>query len=209
MVSLEIAETGLFALTLAVGQLTPGPDMLVILKNTLHHGLRTGLWTISGICLGLVVHVTLAFLGLGIIFQQYPKYYLGFRWLGAAYLLWIAWQLLRSLGQRAGEPGSSSNSVEKTLGPFWAFRQGLLTNLLNAKAFLFFSGILAPFTFGHENRRLLYSAIILLEAMVIWPAFAWFMTREQIRVAFFRHTNWFNAGFAALLIAVAIRLAWS
>lgn len=199
-------ELAIFALTMAVGQLTPGPDMLLILKNTLNHGLRTGLATIAGICLGIIAHVTLVLTGSAVLLESLPWLYRSIQFLGAAYLLWVASKLIRSLRS------STDLNVAGRTGnrPFAsAFREGLLTNLSNVKVIVLFSSLLAPIAADPSRSAWPYGLLIIAEALLIWPIFAWLMQRPLIRDSFLKCQRGLNLAFAMLLIAFAIKLLWT
>jgi threonine/homoserine/homoserine lactone efflux protein len=196
-------ELTTFAIAMAAGQLTPGPDMLLILKNTLNRGLKNGLATIAGICLGIIGHVTLVLTGTAALLLTFPALLRTVQVLGAFYLLWIASKLLRHLGTSA-KNGLTPSSQASSLGQ--AFREGLLTNLTNIKVVILFTSLLAPLAADPQGQSWLFGLTIIVEAALIWPLFAWLMLRPRIRRAFYRWQVGFNALFALLLIAFAIRL---
>lgn len=102
-------------------------------------GRRTAFAAVAGIALGLTVQGVLAALGLGVVFQAYPAAYQSLRWAGVAYLLWLAWESWHDASNPAHhQPGGGETPAE-------AFRAGLLTNLLNPKAALFYLAILPGF----------------------------------------------------------------
>ena len=194
-----------FALTMAIGQLTPGPDMLLILKNTLNRGMQQGLATIAGICLGIIAHVTIVITGFAAILSKLPNILTGIRILGAFYLAWVAYQLLRSLTQ-APTTTSENQAPLRKRDLATSFREGLITNLANVKVMILFSSLLAPAIALGTGTAWLYGLIIIIEAAVIWPVFAWIMRRAPIRAAFFRYQRGLNACFAALLLGFAAYL---
>ncbi len=198
-----------FALAMAAGQLTPGPDMLLILKNTLNHGLSSGMVTIAGICLGLTLHVALVFTGLAALLASSPPLFRTAQMLGACYLLWIAWKLLRNLRTPAsnGQSGNNSDTAKQSPLSFpLAFREGFLTNVCNVKVMVLFSSILAPLAMGPDGLQWIFGFIIILEAIIIWPVFAWLMQRPAIRRGFFRYHRALNLTFALLIGGFALRL---
>ena len=200
-----------FAVVMLLGQFSPGPDMLLLLKNAVNRDLRAGLWTVAGIATGLSVHTTLALTGLAVVFNQSP---LAGRVLGIAggiYLGWLAWQLLRSVF-RSG-PGTSPDpaaSPAVALSPRAAFAQGLITNLLNPKAAVFLLSVLAA---GIERdpsvtRKLILAAIIVGQALVFWSLFVWLLQRPVVR-RHYRNSEralnlLFGLGLAGLAIAAII-----
>lgn len=208
--SLDV-DVFLFAFAMAMGQLSPGPDMFVILKNTLNHGLRLGLFTIAGICLGVVAHTTLVVMGLSIALEQTAWLFRLIQAIGAVYLFWIAGKLLASVFQasRRGGDGALREGAATNLQPSEAFREGLLTNLLNVKVMVLFASMLAPFAEGGKRIDPAFPAIMMGQAALIWPLFAWVMQRPWMRRAFFRRQAVINGFFSVMLILFAGKLAWS
>ena len=131
--------TGLlaFALTCLLIELTPGPNMawLAILGAT--EGRARGLVAVAGVATGLTVVGLLAALGVAAVIDASPVAYQALRWGGALYLLWLAWEAWRGEAPGDGHPGAG--------GALRAFRRGLVTNLLNPKAAVFYLAVLPRF----------------------------------------------------------------
>lgn len=137
-----MASLWLFFLALAVVYLLPGPDMILLLQTGARQGRGAALATAVGLGIARGCHVALAALGLAALFKAAPWTFEVVRLAGAAYLLWIGIQCLRSSllpNLDAGEPGVSHGQWRE------AVRRGLLTNLLNPKALLFCSVLLPQF----------------------------------------------------------------
>ncbi|MCK8683916.1 LysE family translocator [Pseudomonas umsongensis] len=137
-----MAGLGLFFMALAVVYLLPGPDMILLLQTGARHGKGAALATAVGLAIARGCHVVLAALGLAALFKAAPWTFDAVRLVGAAYLLWIGIQCLRTtMLPSLDDPGTTD---EKTR---WseAIRRGLLTNLLNPKALLFCSVLLPQF----------------------------------------------------------------
>jgi threonine/homoserine/homoserine lactone efflux protein len=116
--------------------LTPGADMMFCLGQGLRAGPGPAMAASAGIALGSLVHVTLAALGLGAIVAAAPWLFDVIRWVGVAYLLWLAVGALRAGPMRAkGRP----------MGALRAFREGLVVNLTNPKVILFVLAFLPQF----------------------------------------------------------------
>ncbi len=130
----------LFALACLALTATPGPDMLLIASRSLSQGRASGFATLAGIQVGTYCHALAAALGLSQLFLVVPVAYDVVRYAGAAYLLYLAWQTLRSAGPTTGP---SNGSRRYPLGT--VFRQGLLTNLLNPKMALFVLALFPQF----------------------------------------------------------------
>ncbi|MEM9840858.1 MAG: LysE family translocator [Pseudomonadota bacterium] len=119
---------------------TPGPDMLLVAARSAAQGRMAGLMTQVGISAGTLVHALILALGLSQLFLAVPYAYDAVRYLGAAYLLFLAWQAIRA------PQHSKANSASNTDLPiFVIFRQGLITNLLNPKVALFFLALFPQF----------------------------------------------------------------
>ena len=117
--------------------LTPGADMLFCLGQGLRSGPRAAVTASAGISMGSFVHVTLAALGLGALIAALPWAFDVIRWIGVAYLLFLAWQTLRS----SGVEGAKSAGL--TAGR--AFWTGFVVNLTNPKVILFVLAFIPQF----------------------------------------------------------------
>jgi threonine/homoserine/homoserine lactone efflux protein len=104
-----------FALFACVTSITPGPNNTMILASGLNFGLRRSLPHLLGISLGFGVMVAATGFGLHAVFERWPALFDAMRWAGAAYLLWLAWQLARS-----GPLTERSGAVAKPMGFFSA-----------------------------------------------------------------------------------------
>lgn len=137
-----MAGLWLFFLALAVVYLLPGPDMILLLQTGAREGRGAALATALGLGAARACHVALAALGLAALFKAAPWTFEVVRLAGAAYLLWIGIQCLRTTML------PSLTGADPTVGkPMMAaaVRRGLLTNLLNPKALLFCSVLLPQF----------------------------------------------------------------
>ena len=116
--------------------LTPGPDMTFVLAQATHRGPRAGIAAALGIGTGTFFHMTLAAFGLAALFAAWPLAFDVVRYAGAAYLVWIAIGMLRHPPHlRAVEEPSVRT----------AYRQGIVTNILNPKVAIFFIAFLPQF----------------------------------------------------------------
>ena len=133
----------LFATTVFVINATPGVDMMLTLSRTLRYGVRGGLAAAAGIMAGCVVHALAAALGLAALIAASAAAFTVIKWAGAAYLLWLAFGMLRSA--LAPEPPTAAPRLDERPGVAALFRQGVLTNVLNPKIALFFLALLPQF----------------------------------------------------------------
>ncbi|MDX3746676.1 LysE family translocator [Streptomyces sp. AK08-02] len=149
----------------------PGPDMMFIVAMGGRGGPVTGVLAALGVAAGALVHAVSAALGLSALFTTLPVLYHVLRWLGAAYLLYLAVKAFRDRSPLATEEdvtaASASASASGPSGPGRrrAFWQGAVTNLLNPKMILFNVAFLPQFVnpaLGHVSWQLLLLGLTLV-----------------------------------------------
>nr|WP_174862467.1 LysE family translocator [Comamonas jiangduensis] len=119
--------------------LSPGPDNLFVLVQSVQRGWRVGMCVVLGLCLGILVHTTAVALGLAAVFAASSAAFTVLKWCGAAYLAWLAWGALRAPASTSAAP-----QVAGQLPPLpWreALRmvgRGVVMNLTNPKVLIFF-----------------------------------------------------------------------
>jgi RhtB (resistance to homoserine/threonine) family protein len=141
-------ENSLWAYLIAISLLTitPGVDTVLVIRNTTRGGWRDGALSSLGICSGLFVHATVSAVGISVILLQSAWAFRALRLAGAAYLVWLGVVSLRSAARRhaAGElPGQ--RAVQVDFDPRRSLREGLLSNVLNPKAVVFYMAFLPQF----------------------------------------------------------------
>ncbi|SDD60349.1 LysE family translocator [Kordiimonas lacus] len=118
---------------------TPGPDMLLIASRSVSQGKLAGLLTYAGIAAGCYCHALMVAFGLAQLFLLVPAAFDIVRFAGAAYLLYLAWQTLRS------KPDNSAAVAAPRKRKRRIFSEGLITNLLNPKMALFMLALFPQF----------------------------------------------------------------
>ena len=136
----EITSLIAFA-AIALGMvLTPGPNMVYLVSRSISQGRAAGLISLGGVALGFVFYMLCAAFGITAFVMAVPYAYDGLRFLGAVYLLYLAWQALR--------PGGRSVFHLRDLpkdSPRRLFAMGFLTNLLNPKIAVMYLSLLPQF----------------------------------------------------------------
>lgn len=127
-----------FSLTSFLIELTPGPNMTYLALVAAQEGRRKGYATVAGVALGLAVIGFAAAFGVAELVQASPLLYEGLRWAGVLFLLFLAWDGWRGGVDVVAEAGRSA-AGEKY------FARGLITNLLNPKAAVFYVAVLPTF----------------------------------------------------------------
>jgi len=138
-------NVGLFLLTALVLNATPGVDLLLTLARTLQGGMRAGFAAALGISSGCVIHTLAAALGLAALLAASALAFTVIKWLGAVYLLWLAFGMLRAALRGTAENLPAQGSSNAPAGWRRIYAQGFITNVLNPKVALFFLALLPQF----------------------------------------------------------------
>ncbi len=128
----EPAILGAYVLAIAALVVSPGPDTIIILRYTLTSGRDVGLAAVTGVQLGLLVHITLAVAGISLLIASSAVLFKAVAVAGAAYLAWLGLHGFRGGGGL--ELGGGGAAVGKAK----ACRDAVLCNLLNPKVILLF-----------------------------------------------------------------------
>lgn len=166
MFPVDPATFGAFLLTVSAIVLSPGPDTLIILRYTLSSGTRTGLITVAGVQTGLLVHTTLAVLGISVIIASSPVLFKGVAVLGALYIAWLGFQ-----GFREGGLLDVNNGGKSGVSGRKAYFDAILCNVLNPKVILIFLALFPNFVEtdrGNVTGQLLTLALGLIIMNTLW-----------------------------------------
>ena len=155
-----------FLAVAAVVVVTPGVDMALVTKNALQHGRRSAVATALGVNLGIVVWTGAAALGLAALISASATAFATIKLAGALYLIYLGVQAFRQ--SRAGST-EAATSRRLPINDGVAFRQGLLSNLLNPKLAVFFTSLLPQFVGSQGTAGDLLALGALFNAMgVLW-----------------------------------------
>ena len=123
---------------------SPGPDVFLVLRNSLA-STRAGLFTVAGIVTGVMGQLVALLLGASLLFTPGSRALLALKLLGAAYLIYLGVRSLRATPSGASPRLEPATGLRSDAG---LFLQGLLTNLTNPKAWLYWLSIGSQFVFG-------------------------------------------------------------
>lgn len=193
--------------------ITPGPDTALTIRNVFAGGRGAGIATALGVASGQLVWATATSLGLVALLLASEPVFHGLRLLGAAYLVYLGLQSLRSaLSARQDDFLQTSGVETRRLLPNSAFRQGLINDLANPKMAFFFASVLPQFAQpGHG----VFSQLLLFGALFAVLTFVWLslyavvlcLAGERLRNSFLRRSIDGLAG--AALVGLGIRVAMS
>ena len=161
-----IVELPTFILGTIAIVLLPGPNSLYVLTTTSQLGWRAGAWASLGIVVGDSILMLAIVLGAASLLQHSPGLFSALRWLGAIYLLWLAWGLMRTAWSRwhSTPEQQSTQAGSMRLMQMHPFVAALALSLTNPKAIFFFISFFTQFVdpqFANPALSFLYLAMIL------------------------------------------------
>jgi threonine/homoserine/homoserine lactone efflux protein len=199
-----VTETLLaFALTSFVIELTPGPNMAWLALLSLERGRLAGLAAVAGVSLGLLLLGLAAGFGLGTLIAENAWLYEALRWGGIGFLLYLAWD-----SYRESRKPLETRDLSERLAVF--FRRGLVTNLLNPKAALFYLTVLPNFVDAARpaaGQSLTLTGIYVAVATLVHAAIALAGGQLQPLFSTDRARRALGMVAAVLLVAIAVWVA--
>ena len=195
-------ELAAFAGVMALGQFSPGPDMVLLTRTALKSGARAGVEMALGIASGLILHSTLAVAGLALAFDRLPVLRKVMCWAAAGYLLWLAYKILMEVFAGAQVQISDGNSDRRP------YLRGLICNLSNPKAAIFLAAVSAPFLRGDRPGwwPFAIAGIVVVQGGLLWSLWAWLLQWKPLRFRYERAARWIDLAFGLVLAALAVRL---
>lgn len=169
---MDVVLIGSFLSAAVILTLSPGPDILYVISSSSEKGFKTGFAIALGLCSGLLVHTSVVTFGVGNFITGTPWLYWIIKLFGAAYLLFLSWQVFRS--------SAALNETRITIpqGFRKLYLRGFLMNVLNPKVTLFFlaflPGFLRPELGSVIQQSIVLSAVFIFQAILIFTLAAWF-----------------------------------
>lgn len=195
-----------FLITSLIIVASPGTGVLFTLAAGLSRGSRASAVAAFGCTLGIVPHMAAAVMGLAALLHTSALAFHTLKYLGVAYLLYMAWNALKEKG---------ALRVEQEVGPRSAVQvitSAILINILNPKLSIFFFAFLPQFVSAHEphplSRMLELSAIFMLLTFVVFVGYGLFAAAIRAHVVSRpRVLTWMRRTFAAAFVALGAKLA--
>ena len=186
-----------------VALVSPGPDFVVVCRNSLLYSRTIGIYTAVGFGLGICIHISYAVFGLSWLIANNELIFTVIQYLGAFYLMLIGIQSLRSFQSQIGQETTTSSS---RISPFRAVRIGFITNALNPKATLFFLGLFSTMlnpTVGELT--LVVIAVLLVVTTILWFSLvALLISHSRFTTVLKRYEKTAHQFFGVLLIGIGV-----
>lgn len=186
---------------------SPGPDFAIVVKQSLGHGRRTGIWTALGVGTAISLHVGYSLLGLGLLIKSSALWFNVVKFAGAAYIAWLGVQSLRAKPQATSAP--TEGGVVAPPSNRGAFAAGFFTNALNPKVTLFFLSLFLVVV-NPATPKLIqagYGLWMVVATMGWFSLVAVFFTEERVRRAFLSHGHWIDRALGVVFLGFAAWLA--
>jgi RhtB (resistance to homoserine/threonine) family protein len=160
-----------YLIAIALLTITPGVDTVLVIRNTTRGGWRDGALSSLGICSGLFVHALVSAVGISVILLQSAWAFRALKLAGAGYLVWLGIVSLRSAARRQAAGELAANPLPREgFDPRRSLREGLLSNVLNPKAIVFYMAFLPQFIdpSGSAVTQSLYLAGLHFVIAMVW-----------------------------------------
>lgn len=199
----EIIAVSTIAIFMAM---LPGADFVMVTRTSIYNGRFAGLYMSLGMCLSVCIHASYSIAGLAVVIANSPWLFSAIKYLGAAYLIYIAWQLLTT---RESLNKDQSNPTTQ-MSPFVALRLGFTCNILNPKTSIFFLSIFTQVVSIDTPliMQVSYGLIIVLAHFIWYSGVALLLSHPSILPRFNRQKQKVDkvAGFVLMLIAIKLSL---
>lgn len=197
-----------FLLTTLIIVATPGTGVLYTMAAGLARGFRASVVAAVGCTLGIVPHMLAAITGLAAVFHTSALAFQTLKYLGVAYLLYMAWSTLRDKGALSVETDKAPRAAGRVI---WS---GILVNILNPKLTIFLFAFLPQFVStdgpGSLASMVQLSAIFMLLTFVVFIGYGVFASAIRTHViARPQVTTWMRRVFGGAFAALAVRLAFT
>ncbi len=188
-----------------LAMISPGPDFLVVVKNSLKYSSRIGCYTALGIALGLVVHMTYCILGLGLVISQSIMLFNIIKYLGAAYLICIGIMSFMS----KDEPLQLDTKKETIMiSPAEAIKMGFFVNALNPKATFAFVSLFSAFITPETPLwiPLTFAAFTIIASILWFCLVASIFTIQKVKSIFNKAKSRVDRTIGILLVSLGLKV---
>jgi threonine efflux protein len=191
-------------LTHILALMSPGPDLVLVIRNALGKSRVDGYFTALGFAVGVTIHLSFGFIGLSFLISKIPTLLTIIQLVGCLYLVFIGWKSWRA------DSFNLKNTNQIRQSEIWiSFKEGLVTNLLNVKAMLFFMTLLVTLLTPDLALSIKLASVALMFTLTfIWFAIVTrFLTIQRIQERFFASQRMIEKVLAILLWLLALKLS--
>lgn len=185
--------------------ITPGPNMAIVVRNSIAHTRSAGVYTATGLVLGNLVHITYCLVGIGVIISKSILLFTLIKLAGAAYLIFLG---MKSLRMKSYSITHQPDAIVP-LNAVSALRTGFFTDLLNPKATLFFLSLFTQIVHPATplSAQIFYATTIVVLEFCFLATLALAISHHSVRRRLEAASRWVELATGAVLIALGLRVA--
>tara|TARA_B100000902_G_scaffold56300_1_gene63101 strand:- start:559 stop:1173 length:615 start_codon:yes stop_codon:yes gene_type:complete len=182
--------------------MSPGPDYVLITRQSIRYGRRVALWSSGGIGVGILFHSFLAVTGILFFIASNESYLLFLKLICSVYLLYLGMTSIINTSD------FNNNRVDDNK---WSnangFAAGMLTNITNVKALLFFITLFGVVLNGQTQGNLMFYGLYMAFATFIWfSLLSYIFTSEVFKAQFLTFFKFFEKFLGLILVIIAVQL---
>ncbi|MBS1164530.1 MAG: hypothetical protein H6R00_555 [Proteobacteria bacterium] len=187
---------------------SPGPTLMVVMSQSVAGSRRSGFLVVAGVVMATLTWSSVTAAGLGGVIARFGWLYFGLKLVGAAYLSWLAWGLLKGVFQGKAVGFDTSRPV---LSGGRALRAGFLTTISNPKVAAYYASLFGVVIPASAPTAVFAGAIAtaVLVSVAWWSAVVLLFALPAVQRGYARARRWMDAVMGALLLALAGRLLFS
>ncbi|MFL2561254.1 MAG: LysE family translocator [Gammaproteobacteria bacterium] len=194
---LTIAILHLFAVA------SPGPDFLLVTRQCLRFDRTVAIWASAGIATGILFHSFIAITGVTLIISSNPEVFRWLKVLASIYIAYLGYLSIFKSSTSVSDEGKKDN--ENYVG---SFTLGLITNILNPKAILFFITVFTAVVDASTTRLLLglYGLYMSITTFIWFTGISYIFSNQGLRDRYKQFIPFFEKGIGIVLIIIAVGL---
>jgi len=197
----EIIAVSTIAISMAM---LPGADFVMVTRTSIYNGRLAGLYMSLGMCLSVCIHASYSIAGLAVVIANSSWLFSTIKYLGAAYLIYIAWQLLTTREIL----NKDQSNLTTQMSPFMALRLGFTCNILNPKTSIFFLSIFTQVVSVDTPliMQISYGLIIMLAHFIWYSSVSLLLSHPSLIPRFNRQKQKIDKVAGVILMIIAIKL---
>lgn len=188
--------------------IAPGPDFVVVSRNSLVYSRRSGVFTGLGVASAVWIHIFYTLAGIGVLLSQSILAFSVVKYLGAAYLIFLGYSCLKSGGSTIRLDAAKE---QKRISDIKSFKMGFLNNTLNPKATLFFVSLFTQLVSPSTplSVQLLYGAIVSVLCLIWFSLLAMFLNKAAVKQRFLAAQATIEKLMGAILLGFGVKVAFA
>lgn len=188
--------------------ITPGPDFFLVSQTAISRSRKEAVLVVLGICIGAMLWSLLALMGLNIIFEKMAWLKQGLLIAGGLYLCWLGYQMLRSAFSKNNQ---TINPITLPQSPYLFFMKGLLTNLSNPKAIIYFGSVFSLFLTNplFDQHHSLLFIIVSVETALWFTLVAFVFSLPAFRTVYQNFAKWIDGVSGGIFTLLGVYLIGS